>query len=72
MYSSQPPRRQTKYPWNEWDDGQRHTIRQGADFDVPLDTMCAHLYIRAKQHHVGVFVSRSTISGTIVFQFYRD
>jgi hypothetical protein len=56
------------YPWEEWADGSAWEIRQGVDFDSPLDSMRNVLYMRARRTGTNITVSRSG-ADTLQFQF---
>lgn len=43
-----PKAGETKYPWEKWLDGRRHTLKPGKDFSCTMRSMVVYLYTRAK------------------------
>lgn len=64
----------SSYPWEDWEDGSIWEIVHGEDFTVPVKSMQAQLYIRAKSTGRRVRVAYKehnpeTGSGSLIFQF---
>lgn len=47
-----PPRRQNKYPWSEWADGQEHVIVWGMHFNVEPAIMVIQIHNYGQRHTV--------------------
>jgi hypothetical protein len=61
-------RRQAKYPWSEWTDGQPWRIRRGEDFKVPLGSMARAIYLHAQKNDLRVRVVEEQ-GDALAFQF---
>lgn len=61
-------KRASKYPWQQWTDGQVWVATEGTDFTVTPAMFRASLYRVARQYDV---VVRTSIrdDGSVVFQF---
>jgi hypothetical protein len=60
--------RETKYPWDEWLNGETHIITHGEDFDVSFQAMQAQLHTRAGKE--GLKVRTKRLEGDkLAFQF---
>jgi hypothetical protein len=70
----QPPLEQTrlatKYPWDEWTDGDWWEITQGEDFTSEPSTMVSVLHNHAGRHQLQCEAHRR--GNTIVFKLWRS
>jgi hypothetical protein len=65
--------RTQKYPWDEWCDGEEHTITQGPDFDVTPQSMRTTLH--GKCHGEPMWVETKIIYGRwnkVTFRFHKE
>lgn len=46
--------RRRKYPWDEWKDGEWHTLTKGEDFDIPLEHFRSACYMHAVRYNMQV------------------
>jgi hypothetical protein len=69
----QPPRRPTKYPWDEWTDGSIWQILQGRDYDVATRSVQASLFSHATSTDLRVRTRRVFVDGRdgLVFQYFH-
>jgi hypothetical protein len=63
--------RNRKYPWEEWTDGETHTIARGVDFKVPLYVLRNQLFQRAYRLGMKVYTNKLD-EDTLTFKFYDD
>jgi hypothetical protein len=59
--------RKSKYPWDEWADGQIRRLVQGEDFDVKLETIIQSAYHHAKKNGVKVKVTKDSDKSVVVW-----
>jgi hypothetical protein len=52
-------RRRGDYPWDVWQDGGWHLIRQGRDFDASVEGMRSTLFTRAMRDGLRIEVIRN-------------
>tara|TARA_R110000824_G_scaffold207256_1_gene392559 strand:+ start:713 stop:1027 length:315 start_codon:yes stop_codon:yes gene_type:complete len=62
--------RYSKYPFDEWFDGQIRELVMGIDFDVPIPSMRASIYNAAFRKHLRVR-THVTASGTLIVEGLR-
>jgi hypothetical protein len=60
----------SRYPWDQWLDGQIWQITRGEDFDISTESMRVRLYPAAKARGGSI---RTNVKGsTITFQFTKN
>lgn len=64
------------YPWRDWQDGYRHTIYQGIDFDLDPAAMSKSIrqravVLRRRGEPVRVTTKIDNDAATVVFQFVK-
>ena len=52
-------RRRGDYPWDRWQAGGWHVVRQGRDFDCTIEGMRSTLFTRAKRDDIAIEVIRN-------------
>jgi hypothetical protein len=63
----------TRYPWDEWTDGQRRRALKGEDFHCSAQSLRVRLYQEAKKREMKVTTRLEGRVGNedkVVFQFY--
>lgn len=61
--------RKSRYPWNEWTDGQIRKVVAGEDFESTLKTFVQGLYAYAKRNGYKVEVRQDTANDAAAFRF---
>jgi hypothetical protein len=61
----------TKYPWNEWSNGQIWELTIGVDFKCRTQSMRGVLYNHARRVSLSVRIQTITNLGKLRFQFYN-
>jgi hypothetical protein len=57
------------YPWEEWMDGQIHTVEYGKDFTCQPNSLINQLYVKSRQESLKVKISPYGMK--VTFQFYK-
>lgn len=61
---------QSRYPWDEWLDGQPWEVRPGEDFDSRASTFVGNARLQARRRG-GKIRTRNLGDGGLVIQFQR-
>lgn len=61
--------RQSRYPWDQWTNGQIWQVREGDDFESNLKTFVQGLYAYGKRHGLKVEVRTDPANGIAAFRF---
>lgn len=62
----------TRYPWEDWTNGQVWKILRGEDFNSTMDAMTHTLYRAAKRTGLRVRVHMDRQLEYFIFQFYMN
>lgn len=58
--------RPTKYPWDDWSDGQTRTLTRGIDFDCQTEAFQNAVYVYARRHNLKARTQRIEVDRVAV------
>lgn len=65
-----PRGRRSKYPWEEWMDGEVHTAKAEVDFTCSIPSFVTGVHIKAKTN--GMRAETSTSGDVVSFVFIKE
>lgn len=69
---TQARKRYGKYPWDKWFNGRLHTLVQGVDFEIPIETFRISVANTARRKSVLVLTTRKGDNELVIQKFDNE